>query len=181
MNALPSAVFLDRDGTIVEDAHYLSRPNDVRLIDGAAEAIARVNAATIPVIVVTNQSGIGRGMFALDDHDLVSTRLDELLAGCGARIDATYICPHTPEDACECRKPGTLLFRQAAAEHGIDLTRALYIGDRMRDVTPGLILGGNGVLIPSPETPADDTLAAVAIARVAPSLGVALDWFLCTN
>ena len=181
MNVLPSAVFLDRDGTIIEDAHYLASPDDVRLIDGAAEAIARVNAATIPVIVVTNQSGIGRGMFAHGDHDLVSTHLDELLAAYGARIDATYICPHTPEDACECRKPGTLLFRQAAAEHGIDLTRALYIGDRMRDVTPGLILGGNGVLIPSPETPADDTLAAGEIARVAPSLGVALDWFLCTN
>lgn len=181
MNSPPSAVFLDRDGTIIEDAHYLSSPEQVRLLAGAADAIARINAAVIPVIVVTNQSGIGRGRFAVDDHDLVSARLDEMLAERGARIDASYFCPHTPEEACECRKPGTLLFRRAAAEHGIDPGRALYVGDRMRDVTPGLELGGNAVLIPSPETPPEDTLEAVEKARVAPSLSVALDWFLCSN
>lgn len=181
MNAMPSAVFLDRDGTIIEDAHYLSSPGQVRLLEGAADAIARINAAMIPVIVVTNQSGIGRGRFGVGDHDLVSARLDELLAERGARIDASYFCPHTPEDACECRKPGTLLFRQAAAEYSIDLAGALYVGDRMRDVTPGLELGGEGVLIPSSETPPGDTLRAVETARVAPSLSVALDWFLCAN
>lgn len=181
MNALPSAVFLDRDGTIIEDAHYLSSPEQVRLLDGAAEAIARINAAMVPVIVVTNQSGIGRGRFSVDDHDLVSARLDELLAERGARIDASYFCPHTPEDACECRKPGTLLFRRAAETHRFDLAGALYMGDRLRDVTPGLLLGGEGVLIPSSETPPEDTLSAVETARVAPSLSVALDWFLCSN
>ena len=180
MNALPSAVFLDRDGTIIEDAHYLSKPEQVRLLDGAAEAIARINAAMVPVIVVTNQSGIGRGRFSVDDHNLVAARLDELLAERGARIDASYFCPHTPEDACECRKPGTLLFRRAAVEHRIDLAGALYVGDRMRDVTPGLVLGGEGVLIPSSETPPEDT-QSVETARVAPSLSVALDWFLCSN
>ena len=181
MNSLPSAVFLDRDGTIIEDAHYLSKPEQVRLLPGAADAIARINAATVPAIVVTNQSGIGRGIFSDDDHLRITGRLNELLGESGARIDATYHCPHRPDEECECRKPGTLLFRQAAADHGIELASALFVGDRFRDIEPGIVLGGNGVLIPSAETPADDTLQAVARARVAPSLGVALDWFLCTN
>jgi len=182
VNALPSAVFLDRDGTIIEDAHYLSRPEQVKLVDGAAQAIARINAALVPVILVTNQSGIGRGYFTPEEHEETSARLTELLEEKGARIDAAYHCPHAPEDACECRKPGTLLFRQAATDHpGIDLARSLYIGDRMRDVEPGLALGGAGVLVPSPETPSAETLEAVNRARVAPTLGTALDWFLCTN
>ena len=174
-------MFLDRDGTIIEDAHYLSKPEQVRLLPGAADAIARVNAATVPAIVITNQSGIGRGIFTDADHLRITERLNELLGENGARIDATYHCPHRPDEECECRKPGTLLFRQAAAKHGIELASALYVGDRFRDIEPGIVLGGNGVLIPSPETPASDTLRAVETARVAPSLGVALDWFLCTN
>lgn len=182
MNRLPTAVFLDRDGTIIHDAHYLSRPDQVRLIDGAAEAIARINTAMIPVIVVTNQSGIGRGFFTLDDYAAVAKRLDLLLEGRGAHIDATYFCPHAPEDKCECRKPGDLLFRRAQAEiPAIDLAQALYLGDRMRDIQPGLSFGGDGVLIPHGDTPTAETLEASEVARVAPSLGTALDWYLCTN
>ncbi|HEX2722442.1 MAG TPA: HAD family hydrolase [Gemmatimonadaceae bacterium] len=181
MNSLPSAVFLDRDGTIIEDAHYLSRPEQVRLIPGAAAAIARINALLLPVIVVTNQSGIGRGIFSREDHGRVTERVDELLGQGGARIDAAYFCPHAPEDDCQCRKPRKRLFEQAAADHRIDLARALYLGDRLRDIEPGLELGGDGVLIPSPETPQDEIVSARQRARVASSLGVALDWFLCTN
>jgi histidinol-phosphate phosphatase family protein len=182
VNSLPTAVFLDRDGTIIHDGHYLSRPEQVRLIDGAGEAIARINAAMIPVVVVTNQSGIGRGYFTLDDYNAVSARLDSLLREHGAHIDATYFCPHKPEDKCECRKPGDLLFRRAQQEiPAIDLAQALYIGDRMRDVEAGLGFGGNGVIVPHAETPPSETLRAVELARVAPSLAVALDWYLCTN
>ena len=182
MNPLPTAVFLDRDGTIIEDAHYLSDPGQLRLMDGAAEAIARINAALIPVIVITNQSGIGRGYFTIDDHRAVTQRLDELLAAKSAHIDASYFCPHAPEDACECRKPGVLLFTRAADEHsGVDLARALYVGDRMRDIDPGLAFGGTAVLVPSRDTPADEIERAERVARVAPTLATALDWFLCTN
>lgn len=182
MNPLPTAVFLDRDGTIIEDAHYLSDPAKVKLIPGSADAIARINATLVPVIVITNQSGIGRGLFTIEEHSLVSRRLDELLAEHGARIDASYDCPHAPDEMCECRKPGLLLFRRAAEDNpGIDLSRALYVGDRMRDVEPGLALGGQGVLVPSPETPEEDKRAAKARARVAPSLATAVDWYLCTN
>ena len=182
MNRLPTAVFLDRDGTIIEDAHYLSDPDRVMLLPGAAEAIARINAALVPVIVVTNQSGIGRGLFTLDDHLMISRRLDELLGAHGARIDASYHCPHSPEENCECRKPGVELFLRAARDiEGIELARSLYIGDRMRDVEPGLLLGGHGVLVPSPETPDEDKREAEARARIAPSLATAVDWYLCTN
>lgn len=182
MNRLPTAVFLDRDGTIIHDAHYLSRPEEVRLIGGAAEAIARINAAMIPVIVVTNQSGIGRGYFTLDDYAAVASRLDSLLKEAGAHIDATYFCPHTPDDKCECRKPGDLLFRRAQAEiPAIDLEHALYLGDRMRDIRPGLSFGGDAVLIPHADTPTAETIEAGEVARTAPSLGTALDWYLCAN
>lgn len=182
MNQLPTAVFLDRDGTLIEDEHYLSRPEQVRLVDGAAEAVARINSALIPVIVVTNQSGIARGILTEADHERVTARLNELLAARGAHLDASYHCPHAPEDACECRKPGTLLYRQAAAaNHAVNLSRSLYIGDRFRDVEPALTLGGHGVLVPSRETPAYEIQAATARARVAPSLSTALDWFLCSN
>jgi histidinol-phosphate phosphatase family protein len=182
MNRLPTAVFLDRDGTIIHDAHYISRPDQVRLIDGAAEAIARINAALVPAIVVTNQSGIGRGYFTLDEYHAVTQRIADLLRPFGAHIDATYFCPHAPDDRCECRKPGTLLFRRAQVENPvIDLPHSLYVGDRLRDVQPGISLGGQGVLVPSDDTPADETLSALETARLAPSLGTALDWFLCNN
>ena len=182
MNQLPTAVFLDRDGTIIHDAHYLSRPEQVKLIDGAADAIGRINTAMIPVIIVTNQSGIGRGLFTLDDYAAVAARLDALLEDHGAHIDATYFCPHAPDDKCECRKPGDLLFRRAQAEiPAIDLARALYLGDRMRDIQAGLSFGGSGVLIPNHDTPTQETVEASEVARVAPSLGTALDWYLCTN
>jgi D-glycero-D-manno-heptose 1,7-bisphosphate phosphatase len=182
LNPFPSAVFLDRDGTIIEDVHYLARPEQVKLIDGAAEAIARINSLLVPVFVITNQSGIGRGLFTVEDHDLVTKRLDELLGERGATIDASYYCPHAPDVECECRKPGTLLYRNAKSDHPeIDLSRSLYVGDRLRDVEPSVTLGGNGVLVPSPETPQSDIDAAKAFARIAPSLGVVVDWYLCSN
>ncbi len=182
MNQLPTAVFLDRDGTIIEDAHYLSKPEQVELIEGAADAIARINSALVPVIVITNQSGIARGILSVEDHDRVTAYLNEILEEKGAHIDSSYYCPHAPEDGCDCRKPGTLLFRNAKKDFPeIDLSSALFIGDRFRDIEPAITLGGQGVLVPSPETPQSEIEAASARARVAPSLATALDWFLCTN
>lgn len=181
MNPLPSAVFLDRDGTIIRDVHYLSRPEQVELVDGAADAIARINAALVPVIVVTNQSGIGRGFYTLADYARVRERLDQLLEQQGARIDATYMCPHKPEDGCRCRKPGTLLFERASADLGIDLSSALFIGDRLRDIEPAIRVGAPGVLVPTEATPLAEISAAENTARVADSLSTALDWYLCTN
>lgn len=181
MNALPSAVFLDRDGTIIVDRKYISRPEDVELIEGAAESIARINATLVPVVVITNQSGIGRGYFTEADYQRVKERVDQLLAERGARIDATYFCPHKPEDGCQCRKPGRLLFDIAATDLGIDLSKGLLIGDRVRDIEPAAAFGAHGVLVPGSHTPAEEVAQAMKSARVADSLAAALDWYLCTN
>lgn len=154
-----AAVFLDRDGTIIEDRNYLSDPVDVRLLPGAASAVRRLNDVGFPVIVVTNQSGIGRGYFDEARYHAVAARLDRLLALEGARIDATYYCPHAPDDpSCSCRKPGTALFLQAAREHGLDLSTSYYVGDRIRDVAPGLGFGGTGYLIEPGDVPEDQEL-----------------------
>jgi D-glycero-D-manno-heptose 1,7-bisphosphate phosphatase len=172
-----AAVFLDRDGTIIHDRHFIASADDVELIPGAAQAIARLNAAALAVVVVTNQSGIARGLLSEADYERVRRRLDLLLAEHGARVDASYHCPHHPEfgGACECRKPGTLLYRQAAEALAIDLTRSWFIGDRMRDVLPVDVLGGRAVLVPSPATPAEDLRAATEQGIVTASLDEAAD------
>ena len=175
--ALRPAVFLDRDGTIIHDTAYIADPDDVRLIDGAAPAIARLNAAHIPVIIVTNQSGIARGLITIAQYESVHQRVLELLALGGASIEAAYYCPHHPDfgGACECRKPGTLLYRRAAEEHAIDLARSWYVGDRWRDVAPALTLGGTGILVPTRETDPAEVERAAGMARVAWSLADAVD------
>ena len=153
-----AAAFLDRDGTIIDDAHYLGDPDLVRLRPGAADAIGRLNRAGIPVIIVTNQSGIARGLLSEADYERVASRMADLLAKEAARIDATYVCPHHPEFGgdCECRKPGTQLFRRAATEHTLDLARSTYVGDRWRDVAPGIVLGGRPMLIIDANTRAEE-------------------------
>lgn len=152
------AVFLDRDGTIIEDTGYVAEPAAVRLLPGAAPAIARLNRAGIPAIVVTNQSGIARGLLDESAYAAVARRLDALLAAEGARLDADYHCPHHPDftGPCECRKPGPLLYRMAAADHGLHLAGSWWVGDRMRDVAPAERLGGRGILIADPP---DDALS----------------------
>jgi histidinol-phosphate phosphatase family protein len=173
------AVFLDRDGTIIEDTGYVAQPAAVRLLPGAAPAIARLNRAGIPAIVVTNQSGIARGLLDEAAYSAIARRLDALLGAAGARLDADYHCPHHPDftGPCECRKPGSLLYRQAAADHGLHLAGSRWVGDRMRDVVPAERLGGRGLLIGQP--PADE-LAAVAAARlpVVSDLSAAVDIIL---
>jgi histidinol-phosphate phosphatase family protein len=171
------AVFLDRDGTIIEDVHYIGDPDRVVLIPGAARAIANLNAAGRPVIVITNQSGIARGMLSEADYESVKARLDALLAEEGARIDATYFCPHHPDFSgpCDCRKPGTLLYERAIAELRLDATRSAFIGDRWRDLEPAIALGGDGVLVPSRDTSPADIAHAEREARVVPTLDEAVD------
>ncbi|HEY5086050.1 MAG TPA: HAD-IIIA family hydrolase [Gemmatimonadaceae bacterium] len=158
----PTTVFLDRDGTIIRDVSYLSRAEDVELLPGAAHAITRLNDFGAPVIVITNQSGIARGTFTVADYLLTQRRLDELLIGSGARIDATYYCPDHPDftGPCGCRKPGTVLFERAAVEQGLDMTSPGYIGDRWRDIEPFRKLGGTPILIGGPNTPPEDIASA---------------------
>lgn len=144
-----SAVFLDRDGTIVEDPGYLHDPAKVKLFPGAAAAIHGLNAAGYAVVVVTNQSGIARGLYTEADYRAVEKRLGELLAAKGARIDASYFCPHHPQapEPCACRKPRTKLFLDAQAALDIDFTKSWWVGDRLSDVQPARTLGGKGILV----------------------------------
>jgi D-glycero-D-manno-heptose 1,7-bisphosphate phosphatase len=173
------AVFLDRDGTLVVDRHYLGDPAGVELLPGAAAAVRRLNRAGLPVLLVTNQSGIGRGYFSAADFERVQARLHALLGEEGARIDATYHCPHATGDGegCECRKPAPGLFHRAAREHDVDLARSFFVGDRLRDVLPALDAGGTGILVGRAPHPADGGALPPGIARVA-TLPAAVDRIL---
>lgn len=170
------AAFLDRDGTLIRDAHYLSDPAKVELLPGVPDALKQLADAGFALVVITNQSGIARGLLTEAEYEAVRERLDTLLAAEGVVLTASYHCPHEPERSgpCECRKPGTLLHRRAAEDLGIDLTRSLYLGDRWRDVAPGRALGGRGILIPGPNTPAEDRLKAEREAEVAPDIASAV-------
>ena len=170
-----AAVFIDRDGTIVEDPGYLHEPARVALKPHAALGLARITKAGWPIVVISNQSGIARGMFGEDAYRAVMSRIRELLDPAGARLMADYFCPHLPRitGSCECRKPGTLLFRQAATEHRLDLARSWYLGDRWRDVEPALALGGRGLLVGAPEGSEDAREADAHGIMKAPNLEAA--------
>lgn len=169
------AAFLDRDGTLIHDAHYLRDPAAVRLIDGVTGALQQLSAAGFALIVITNQSGIARGLLSEAEYEAVRARLDELLDREGVTLDATLHCPHEPSISgpCQCRKPGSLLYEHAIAQFNVDIARSLFVGDRWRDVAPGLKLGGTAVLVPSADTPKEDVERAGREARVANSLAAA--------
>jgi len=158
VNGIPDAVFLDRDGTIMEDAHYIKSPQQVRLIPGAARAVKRINDAGVPAIVVTNQSGIGRGLFTLDDYEAVRRQFESLLAAEGAHIDASYFCPDHPrvKGPTRCRKPETKMFEDAMRDFKLAARNVAYVGDRWRDVAASRKLGGRGIMIASAMTTDDD-------------------------
>ncbi|HEX4627230.1 MAG TPA: HAD family hydrolase, partial [Gemmatimonadales bacterium] len=145
------AVFLDRDGTIIDDPPpgYLHEPDEVRLLPGAAQAIRRLNDAGWLVLTVSNQSGIARGLHDAAAYDAVQRRLVGLLAAHGAHLDGAYYCPHHPDitGPCECRKPGVKLFRDARTALGLDLAASYWVGDRLSDVEPARLLGGRALLV----------------------------------
>jgi D-glycero-D-manno-heptose 1,7-bisphosphate phosphatase len=144
---LRRAVFLDRDGTIGEELGYVNHIERFQIFPYAAESIRELNRADIPVIVVTNQSGIARNIFPESlVHEVHKKMVAELAAG-GAWIDAIYFCPHKSEDACECRKPNPGLLQRAAREHSLDLTSSWVIGDRYADLEMGHAAGSRGVLV----------------------------------
>lgn len=168
--------FLDRDGTFIRDTRFVASPDEVLLLDGAAAAIRALNEAGIPVIQVTNQSGIARGYFTLADYERVQARVEELLGKEGAHLDGAYMCPHHPDftGPCDCRKPGTLLFERGAEDFGVALERSWYIGDNLRDIEPATALGGTGILVPSDVTPPEDIARAQAEFTVMRSLDEAV-------
>lgn len=142
------AVFLDRDGTLVEEMEFLVDPDKLRLFPGAAAAVRRLNSAGLPVVLVTNQSMIARGLASEQQLALVHERLIAELAREGAHLDGIYYCPHHPDIGeppyrapCDCRKPLPGLLQQAAAELGLDLGRSAMVGDTLRDLEAGTAAG----------------------------------------
>lgn len=131
------AIFLDRDGTVIEECGYLNDPERVKLLPGAAEALAALAADGWKLVVVSNQSGVGRGLISPSQMEDVQARFLEATRQHGVTIDATYICTHSPEDGCECRKPSPFLLQRAAEEHALDLAESWMIGDREGDILCG--------------------------------------------
>jgi D-glycero-D-manno-heptose 1,7-bisphosphate phosphatase len=140
-------VLLDRDGTIIVERKYLSDPEQVELIPGAAEALRRLRQIGLGLAVVTNQSGVGRRYFDADRVELVHEKMSALLAAEGAHLDGIYACPHTPEDGCLCRKPNTGLAELAAKDLGFDLGDLFVIGDKRSDIEMGQRLGTMTILV----------------------------------
>jgi D-glycero-D-manno-heptose 1,7-bisphosphate phosphatase len=141
------AVFLDRDGTICEEMGYVNHVDRLQVFPYAAQAIRQLNQREIPVIVVTNQSGIARNIFPESLVQQVHKKMISVLAAGGAWIDGIYFCPHKKDDACDCRKPNPGLLERAARDHAINLAASWTVGDRYADVEMAHATGGHGILV----------------------------------
>jgi D-glycero-D-manno-heptose 1,7-bisphosphate phosphatase len=183
------AVFLDRDGVIVEDVHHLSRAEQLALVPGSAAAIRSLNERGVPVVIVTNQSVVARGVMSEVALKIIHEKLFEMLAREGARIDGLYYCPHHPDmgeppyrAVCACRKPEPGLFLQAAADLDIAFDRSVTIGDSLHDLDAGrragcktniLVLTGHGAEEQAKLGPAEPKPDFIA-----PDLAMAVHWIL---
>jgi D-glycero-D-manno-heptose 1,7-bisphosphate phosphatase len=141
------AVFLDRDGTIMEDANYVGKVEQVALIPNATQALKRLQDAGYRLFIITNQSGVGRGYFTREAVESIHAHLDEQFAKAGVRLDRYYVCPHHPEDNCDCRKPKPKFLLDAAREYKLDLPRCFMIGDRTSDIQVGANAGVVSILV----------------------------------
>ena len=181
-SSLRAAVFLDRDGTISEEVGYLNHASRFRMFPYVAAAIHRFNEAGLPVIVVTNQSGVGRGYFPESLVHAVNELMAQQLAEKGAKIDATYYCPHTSAQNCSCRKPRTGMLDRAALEYALDLQRSFVVGDRYADVELARNAGARSVLVRTGYGEGELTWHAAAWPSqpdfVAEDLAQAADWIL---
>jgi histidinol-phosphate phosphatase family protein len=135
--ALKRAVFLDRDGTIIRDRGYLKDPESIELFPGAVETLKALCREGWKLIIVSNQSGVGRGLITLDEMNAVHAKFIRVMRSHGIEITASYFCTHTPEEECECRKPSIASLEKAAKEHSVDIGQSWMVGDRESDVLCG--------------------------------------------
>jgi histidinol-phosphate phosphatase family protein len=180
-------VFLDRDGTLIEEVGYLDRPERVELYPWSVDAIRALNRAGVRVITVSNQSGIARGFFDEATVDRVHARIADVLGAGGATIDAYYYCPHHPDGkipeyarVCECRKPAAGLIDRAAREFGVDPSHSFIVGDRWLDVALARAVGASGVLVRTGYGQVEETRppAGLAADAVVNNLVEAASWIL---
>jgi histidinol-phosphate phosphatase family protein len=176
------AVFLDRDGTLVIERHYLSEADQIELLPGAARALGRLRSAGYRLIVISNQAGVGRGLFDLGQVHEAMARLRRDLRNEGIELDAVYFCPHAPDAGCDCRKPGIGMLRDAAANQMLALRRSYVVGDRLIDVATASNAGATGILVRTGYGEAEAaTLEGGGEPRpefVAADLADAADWIL---
>jgi D-glycero-D-manno-heptose 1,7-bisphosphate phosphatase len=169
---------LDRDGTIIVERHYLSDPAQVELIPGVADGLRRLRQSGLGLIVITNQSGIGRGFFDWTCLERIHGRLHEVLRAERVAVDGLYVCPHTPQAGCPCRKPKPALLQQAAQAHGFEPRGSFVIGDKACDIELGRAVGAVTFLVRTgyggqvsrekrvhPDYIVDDVAAAALIIR----------------
>jgi D-glycero-D-manno-heptose 1,7-bisphosphate phosphatase len=156
------AVFLDRDGTLIEDRHYLGDPDGVELLPNAVEGLRLMRQVGAALVVVTNQSGVARGYFDQSAVHAVNARVTELLAADGVELAGIYVCPHGPTDGCDCRKPAPGLLLRAADELGLELASSYLVGDSERDVEAAKRAGATPLLLGSD---AADLLEAAELIR----------------
>jgi len=178
------AVFLDRDGTLIVERGYITVPEGVELIPGAAAAVVRLREAGWKVFIVTNQGAVAKGLITEDELGLIHFRMIALLAEAGAEVDGVYYCPHHPDGdqigyavECDCRKPRPGLLERAAGEHGLELAESVMIGDTLRDLVAGRAVGARGVLVltgPGAQTASEEHGAD----HIAPDLPAAVEWLL---
>ena len=168
-------ILLDRDGTIIVDHGYVGSVDRVEFIDGAAEAIASFNAAGVPVAVVTNQSGVARGLYGLDDVDQVHAHIAAHLAACGARVDLFAYCPYHPDGVVQAfsrtsedRKPKPGMARAAATALALDLSRSWVVGDRPEDVGLAQSIGASAAYLSAGASPAPGVWPFPSLAAAAP-------------
>jgi heptosyltransferase II len=173
-------VFLDRDGTVNRDTGYITSPQELELLPGVVEGVARLNRAGAKVVLVTNQSAIARGFITVDQLQTIHAVLLSRLEAGGARLDAVYYCPHHPNDGCRCRKPQPAMIHRAAADLALDLSRAYVIGDQPRDIELARQVGARAVLVLSGQTIRaavhDMEPSGIAPDFVAEALGDAVEW-----
>jgi histidinol-phosphate phosphatase family protein len=168
---VPAAVLFDRDGTLITDVPYNGRPELVEAVPGAADAVARLRSAGIRLGVVTNQSGVGRGLITADQMEAVNRRVDELLGPFGVWA----VCPHDAAGGCSCRKPQPYLVQLAAAELGVDPADCVVIGDIGSDVAAAHAAGARAVLVPAPATRPAETEGVPTARGLAEAVAALLD------
>jgi heptosyltransferase-2 len=148
MSKIPGlAVLVDRDGTLNQDCGYVTSPDELVLFPGVPEAIFRLNQLGALVIMITNQSAIGRGMMTVETLQEIHEAFAGLLHPCGARIDGIFFCPHHPQDGCHCRKPNVGLIQQAVEHFSLELSRCFFVGDKRSDLEAAQKIGVPGVLV----------------------------------
>ena len=175
-------VFLDRDGTLNYDSGYIKSSAEFRLLPGVTTALARLKTAGARLVVVTNQSGVSRGLLTLKDLEAIHARLQGILEQEDAALDAIYFCPHHPDDGCRCRKPGTGMVERAISELQLDLNRSYVVGDHIRDVQLARNVGAKAVLLASGHVDAQAREALKAEQAepnvIVASMAEAADWIL---